>query len=97
MTGMLDAAAGFDDECPGKEDLHVAAIVNYFGITDVPDVLAGKNRQDWAVKWFGDLENRAELAKRLSPMTHVRNGFLLSLRFTVIWTPCPVPAGGSIA
>jgi len=41
-----------------KEDLHVAAIVNYFGITDVPDVLAGKNRQDWAVKWFGDLENR---------------------------------------
>ncbi len=74
MTGMLDPAAGFDDECPGKEDLHVAAIVNYFGITDVPDVLAGKNRQDWAVKWFGDLENRAELAKRLSPLTHVRNG-----------------------
>jgi acetyl esterase/lipase len=74
MTGMLNPAAGFDNECPGQEDLKVAAVVNYFGITDVPDVLEGKNRQDWAVKWVGDEGNRVELAKRLSPLTYVRSG-----------------------
>jgi acetyl esterase/lipase len=74
MTGMLDPSAGFDNECPGKEDLRVAAIVNYFGITDVPDVLAGQHRQDWAVQWFGSLPDKLELAKSLSPLTYVRSG-----------------------
>jgi acetyl esterase/lipase len=74
MTGMLDASAGFDNECPGKEDLKVAAIINYFGITDVPDVLEGKNQQDWAVAWFGNLQDKMQLATRLSPLTYVRSG-----------------------
>lgn len=74
MTGMLDSSAGFDNDCPGKEDLRVAAIINYFGITDVPDVLEGKNQQDWAVEWFGSLPDKMELAKRLSPLTYVRSG-----------------------
>jgi len=74
MTGMLDASAGFDNNCPGKEGLRVAAIINYFGITDVPDVLQGKNQQDWAVAWFGSLPDKMDLAKRLSPLTYVRSG-----------------------
>jgi acetyl esterase/lipase len=74
MTGMLDANAGFDNNCPGKEDLKVAAIINYFGITDVTDVLQGKNQQDWAVTWFGSLPDKMDLAKRLSPLTYVRSG-----------------------
>jgi acetyl esterase/lipase len=74
MTGMLDASAGFDNNCPGKEDLKVSAIINYFGITDVTDVLEGKNQQDWAVTWFGSLPDKMNLAKRLSPLTYVRSG-----------------------
>lgn len=74
MTGMLDADAGFDNNCPGKEDLRVAAIINYFGITDVPDVLKGKNQQDWAVTWFGSAPDKMNLAKRLSPLTYVKSG-----------------------
>lgn len=87
MTGMLDPSAGFDNECPGKEDLKVAAIVNYFGITDVPDVLEGQHRQDWAVMWFGSLPDKLELAKRLSPLTYVRSGLPPLLRFTVTRMP----------
>src|SRR5438067_2744092 len=34
-TGMLPAAAGFERQCPGPETLKVAAIVDWFGITDV--------------------------------------------------------------
>lgn len=74
ITGMLDESAGFDNNCPGREDLRVAAIINYFGITDVPDVLEGANQQDWAVTWFGSLPDRLDLAKRLSPLSCVRKG-----------------------
>ena len=74
MTGMLDPSAGFDNECPGKEPLKVAAIINFFGITDVPDVLAGPNQQPWAVMWFGSQPDRMDLARQLSPVTYVRRG-----------------------
>jgi acetyl esterase/lipase len=73
-TGMLDSNAGFDNECPGKENLKVAAIVNVSGITDVADLLQGPNRKDYAVTWFGSLPNRLELARQLSPLTYVRPG-----------------------
>lgn len=74
MTGMLTPAAGFDNECPGTENLRVAAIVNFFGITDVADLLAGPNQKTYALMWFGSLRDRFELAKQLSPLTYVRPG-----------------------
>lgn len=74
MTGMLTPDAGFDNDCPGKEDLKVAAIVNYFGITDVNDVLEGPNQQTYAQMWFGSLPDRLNLARRLSPLTYVHAG-----------------------
>ncbi len=74
MTGMLTPDAGFDNECPGDQDLKVAAIVNFFGITDVGDLLEGPNRKTYAVRWFGSLPDRKELALRLSPLSYVRRG-----------------------
>src|SRR5438477_8117682 len=38
-TGMLPASAGLDRECHGPEELKVAAIINWYGITDVNDLL----------------------------------------------------------
>ena len=74
ITGMLTLEAGFDNECPGPERLQVAAIVNFYGITDVADVLSGPNQKTYAVMWFGSLRDRMELAKELSPLTYVRPG-----------------------
>jgi acetyl esterase/lipase len=74
MTGMLTPAAGLDDECPSKDNMKVAAIVNYYGITDVADLLAGPNMKTYAVMWLAGLPNRPELAKELSPLTYVRPG-----------------------
>jgi acetyl esterase/lipase len=70
-TGMLTPAAGFDRQCPGEMP-KVAAIVNWFGITDVADLLDGANSRSYAVQWLGSRSDRMELAKRLSPMTYVR-------------------------
>ncbi len=74
MTGMTPAAAGLDRQCPGNEELKVAAIVNWFGITDVADILDGPNRQAYAVKWFASMPDRLVAAKRVSPLTYVRAG-----------------------
>lgn len=73
-TGMIPASAELDRQCPGDEALRVAAIVNWFGITDVADVADGPNTKTYAVKWFGSLPNRREIARRVSPLTYVRAG-----------------------
>ncbi len=82
-TGMMTPAAGFDRECwtgqdnvwsqnPGTGgDPRVAAIVNWFGISDVLDELHGPNAKGYAVAWLGDQPNADELAKRLSPIQYV--------------------------
>ncbi len=75
MTGLLEPSDGFDaskeweDMLPG---VHVAAIVNWFGITDVNELLSGPNRQDYAVSWLGTVPNRDAVAKSVSPLTYVR-------------------------
>lgn len=50
----------------------VAAVVDFYGITDVADLLEGPNRKQYAVTWVPEQEGRRELAKRISPMTYVR-------------------------
>ncbi|MEK6323061.1 MAG: alpha/beta hydrolase [Acidobacteriota bacterium] len=73
-TGMLSASAGLDRVCPGNEELKIAAIVNWFGISDVADLLDGSNMKEYAVAWLGGMPNREEVARRVSPLTYVRAG-----------------------
>jgi acetyl esterase/lipase len=51
---------------------HIAAVVNFCGITDVADLLAGENRQDYAAAWVPEQPGRQSLARLVSPMTYVR-------------------------
>jgi acetyl esterase/lipase len=79
-TGMLPASAGFDRACLVPGEPRVAAIVNFFGITDVADLLDGPNKKPfperwpYAVQWLGNQPNRLEVAKAASPLTYVRPG-----------------------
>src|SRR5438309_9294286 len=74
MTGMLPASAGLDRECPGPENLKVAAIVNWYGISDVSELLDGPNMKAYAVQWLGSASDREQIARRVSPLTYVRAG-----------------------
>jgi acetyl esterase/lipase len=74
MMGMVPASAGLDRQCPGTEELKVAAVINWYGITDVNDLLAGPNMKTYAVTWLGSMTNRDEVARRVSPLTYVRTG-----------------------
>ena len=77
MTGMLDPAYGFDMptdwDYTGVEP-KVTAIVNWYGITDVNDLLSGPNKQDYAVNWLSYLSDKDIIAKKMSPLTYVRKG-----------------------
>jgi len=73
-TGMTPSSAGLDRQCPGPETLSVAAIINWYGITDVGDLLEGPNVKNYAVEWMGSMPNRYEIADRVSPLTYVREG-----------------------
>lgn len=66
MAGMASKGARLG---PGGK---VAAVVNFFGITDVEDQLQGSNQREYAVKWLPEQEGRAELAHKVSPVTYVR-------------------------
>ncbi len=71
-TGMIPETAGFDRECPGVPLPKVAAIVNWYGITDVADLLDGPNRRGYAVQWLGSRPDRNTLATSVSPLQFVR-------------------------
>jgi len=71
-TGMVPKSTGLDLECQIQEELGVAAIINWYGITDVGDLLSGKNTKSYAVRWMGSLPDRLDIARRVSPLSYVR-------------------------
>ena len=73
-TGMIPESAGLDRQCPGAPLPKVAAIIDWYGITDVVDLLDGPNRKTYAVQWLSSMPNREEIARRVSPLTYVRSG-----------------------
>ena len=71
-SGMLPSDTDLALQCLGTESPSVAAIVNWYGITDVVDLLDGANEKAYAVRWMGSQPNRREIADRVSPMKYVR-------------------------
>lgn len=79
MAGMLQESDRLDNDCPveptmGEPPLKVAAVVDWYGPTDLPDLIDGTNRKTYAVAWFGGLMNRDAEARRVSPLQYVRSG-----------------------
>ena len=71
-TGITPPEAELDRQCLGSVTPKVAAIVNWYGITDVADLLDGPNQKSYAVRWLGGQPNRAEIAERVSPLQYIR-------------------------
>lgn len=66
MGGLLGNDTRFDTNCPGVKNVKVAAIINKYGVTQVP---AWKSKS--ATMWLGDKAGDAEFAKSVSPLTYV--------------------------
>ncbi len=84
ITGMLPPQSVFDRQCATdsatrwreatEPQIKAAAIVNWYGITDVAELLDGPNAKHYAIEWFGSMKDREELARQLSPINYVRAG-----------------------
>jgi len=51
-----------------------AAVVSWYGITDVEEMLSGPRARGYAIEWLGSRPEREALARTLSPLSHVRAG-----------------------
>lgn len=80
IVGMLPEDTPFANECAAFSELlentlgpaRAAAVVNWFGITDVADLLVEPNRQLYAEQWIGGQLDGVEIARRVSPIQYVR-------------------------
>jgi len=75
MSGVLPTSAGVDlPQC--QDQPAVAAVLNFYGIADLTDLLKPEHQRSWAARWLGngDASDRADLARRMSPISYVRTG-----------------------
>jgi acetyl esterase/lipase len=87
-TAMIPESAGLDRQCPGDrrrawttgdlgtQEMKVAAVLDFYGITDVEDLMNRKpgTSGNFTEAWLGSAIDRAAIAKRVSPATYVRKG-----------------------
>lgn len=72
MGGLLGNDHKFDNNCPGVDNVKVAAIIDKYGITDVWDWGYGKNiTSKSATQWLGDKAKDQAFAQSVSPITYV--------------------------
>jgi acetyl esterase/lipase len=72
MAGLLANDHRFDGNCPGVDNIKVAAIIDKYGITDVWDWGYGKNvTSKSAGRWLGDKAKDEAFAKTVSPLQYV--------------------------
>ena len=79
LAGMAPPSAGFTSPCAAGgftgNDVavpKVAGIINWYGITDIVDMLGGANARSYAVQWVGSITGREPIARVVSPLTYVR-------------------------
>jgi len=74
MAGMLPAGNSVD--LPGCQDVpKVAAILDFYGITDVEELLGDRyTLQRSSHNWLGNVPDQHALARQMSPLSYVRPG-----------------------
>ncbi|MBC7846030.1 MAG: alpha/beta hydrolase [Flavobacterium sp.] len=72
MGGLLANDNRFDTNCPGVENVKVAAIIDKYGITDVSDWTFGPESKSSSPKlWLGDNVKNEAFIKSVSPIYYV--------------------------
>lgn len=83
LVAMAPVSAGLDHDCHIEQaggaavpatlkELKVAAVVDWFGISDLRDLLNNPSARPLAIGWLGDKQTNEQIAKLVSPITYVR-------------------------
>jgi acetyl esterase/lipase len=70
MTGIVPRGADFDIPMCGTMP-KAAAVIDFYGIADVQDLLSGANKRGWANTWIGNVPGRESLAEKMSPIKYI--------------------------
>lgn len=70
-TALAPHAGGWEQPCPGTGKERVAAVVNWYGVTDLADVLEGPNAKPYARSWLLNVPNAAAVAREVSPLSMI--------------------------
>jgi acetyl esterase/lipase len=72
-TGMITPQNLFANKCPIQsiKKPKISAIINWFGPTDLVDLLYGKNQRSYALKWFEKTFNPLAVAHSISPVNRI--------------------------
>ncbi len=72
MTGFLtnDAAFAIPNQ-PITRELRVAAVINWFGISDVGKIMETWNSASYVTNLVGDISKKEEIYRICSPLTHI--------------------------
>jgi acetyl esterase/lipase len=73
MLGMLPANTDIADPACGPLP-RVAAVLDFYGPSDLVQDFTGTWRQPSVLSWIGNVSDPAALAKKMSPITYVRPG-----------------------
>jgi acetyl esterase/lipase len=78
MAGLVNGSSVFDGNCPTRP-VPANGILNFYGVTDVADLLQRQLKTapagwPFAVDWLGQGANRLALAEHLSPLTWIDAG-----------------------
>jgi acetyl esterase/lipase len=78
-AGMIPQTAGFTNICSGggfagfeNAVPKVAAVINWYGITDVVEMISGPGARSYAAQWIGSSKDRDDVARSVSPLAYVR-------------------------
>ena len=72
MGGLLANDHKFDGNCPGVDNIKVAAVIDKYGIADVWDWGYGSSiTSKSATRWLGDKANDKKFAMSVSPISYV--------------------------
>ncbi len=82
IVAMLPDDTDYANECTTLRELfdntldtiRPAAVVNWYGIADVNDLLVEPNRALYAEQWIGGQLDGEDIARSVSPLTYVRSG-----------------------
>ena len=72
IAGMVPPNSVLDNYCPGGHILKPAAIVDFYGPTDLLSLMDTPNHKKKALLMFDDLASAHKIAKLISPITYVR-------------------------
>ena len=71
MAALAREGDGFDEGCQGA-DAAPAAVLNWYGPSDLSSLLGEPDARGFTSYWLGDSGATAAFADRLSPLAHVR-------------------------